>query len=83
MKYKVTLLWRGLCVAYILNIYDAEFSRPKKEKKVGEGSTMIPVFPHVDMDTPDLASRELNYNDVPALRYVIPRTCTLITYLCV
>jgi len=41
---------------------------PRKEKKVGEGSTMIPVFPHVDMDTPDLASRELNYNDVPALR---------------
>ena len=31
---------------------------------------MIPVFPHVDMDTPDLASRELNYNDVPALRSV-------------
>lgn len=45
------------------------FGRPKKEKKVGEGSTMIPVFPHVDMDTPDLASRTLNYNDVPKLRW--------------
>ena len=35
---------------------------------------MIPVFPHVDMDTPDLASRELNYNDVPALRSVFLAT---------
>ncbi|XP_067927825.1 uncharacterized protein [Watersipora subatra] len=41
---------------------------PKKEKKVGEGSTMIPAFPTIDMDTPDLASRKLDYSDVPMLR---------------
>lgn len=40
---------------------------PKKEKKQGEGSTILPVFHDVTMAGKDLA-RKLDYSDVPALR---------------
>lgn len=50
--------------------------RPKSEKKekghrpLGSTmfSTMIPVYPTVEMDTPDLERRKLDYSDVPMLR---------------
>ena len=46
-------------------------ARPSKTKHKKEGSTRLPKFPAVQMPTGDLASKPLNYGDVPQLRYCV------------
>ncbi|XP_064652837.1 myb-like protein X isoform X2 [Lineus longissimus] len=40
----------------------------QKNREKGEGSTRLPKFPAVELDTRDLSTRKLNYDDVRMLR---------------
>ena len=52
-----------------VNFYLCRQLRHGKTKHKKEGSTRLPKFPAVQMPTGDLASKPLNYGDVPLLRY--------------